>query len=272
MTFVSSALPMQTRCPDCQTVFLITAAQLDAAGGKARCGRCGVVFDARAALLPQSDTEVDSDVAPAAPTPSPTTEPESPAETPEPPAPAGEFDPEQIPAVLLEDFEQQARVRRGGGWAWVLLIVVLSATLVVQYAYFMRAELVNRFPQARPWLMQMCIPLSLVVKCDVPFASNLAKLQMLSSEVSEHPRKRDALLIHATFVNTASFTQPFPMLEVKLADLRGNPIALRRFRPVEYLRDDFEIENGMMPRTPVTALIEVARPLADVNNYRFAFF
>ena len=262
---------MQTRCPDCQTVFLITAAQLDAAGGRARCGRCGGVFDARAALLPQSDAEAKSEATAPASAPSPASEPEIPAEA---PVPAAVTDTDQIPAVLLDDFEQQARDRRGRGSGWISasLIVLLSVSLVVQYAYFMRSELVNRFPQARPWLVQMCVPLSFIVKCDVPFATNLTKLQMLSSEVSEHPGNRDALLVHATFVNTASFTQPFPMLEVKLADLRGNPIALRRFRPAEYLRDGIDIETGMMPRTPVTALIEVARPFADVNSYRFAFF
>lgn len=264
---------MHTRCPECQTVFLITEQQLGAAGGKARCGRCGAVFDARAALLQKPG---------AAPTPEPPAEPatanESASESASQPAAATAAAPasapadEAIPAVLLADFEEQARpVRRRHGWAWALLIVLLVATLGLQYTYFTRAELVNRFPQARPWLVQMCEVLAVAVECQVPYPSRLGQLRMLSSEVSAHPRQDRALLIHATFVNTAPFTQPFPLLEVMLTDLRGSPVALRRFKPSEYLREDIPVRDGMAPRTPVTALLEVAQPFADVNSYRFAF-
>lgn len=262
---------MHTRCPDCQTVFLITEQQLGAAGGKARCGRCGTVFDARAALLPESDALTAPKASPeAAPEPAPEPAPGPVTEPGDGHAPADE----PIPAVLLEDFEQQRRARGQPrhGWAWTLAIALLTITLAVQYAYFMRAELVNRYPETRPWLMRLCSALSHAVACEVPFATDLAALRMLSSEVSEHPQQRDALLIQATFVNTAPFTQPYPLLEVKLADLRGNPVALRRFQPAEYLRADVDPGKGMAPRTPVTGLIEVARPFADVNSYRFAFY
>ena len=37
---------MYTRCPQCQTVFRITAAQLKARDGRVRCGRCQNVFRA----------------------------------------------------------------------------------------------------------------------------------------------------------------------------------------------------------------------------------
>lgn len=265
---------MHTRCPECQTVFLITEQQLSAAGGKARCGRCGAVFDARAALLPEAGAEASAPAPqPTTPTPgdSPTAEaPDQPASEPQPSTPSVPDD--AIPAVLLADFEEQARPpRRRHGGVWALLILLLSATLAVQYAYFVRAELVERFPQVRPWLVQLCAPLSAVLDCSVPYPSRLEQLRMLSSSVSEHPDLDGALLLEATFVNTAPFTQPYPLLEVLLTDLRGAPVAMRRFRPEEYLREGLDVEQGMAPRTPVTALLEVARPFADVNNYRFSF-
>lgn len=40
-----------TRCPVCATVFRVMPDQLHAHGGKVRCGNCGKVFDARAAML-----------------------------------------------------------------------------------------------------------------------------------------------------------------------------------------------------------------------------
>lgn len=52
-----SSLPLFTRCAHCQTVFRITAPQLQARGGQVRCGRCLQVFDGLAGLqaeAPQS--------------------------------------------------------------------------------------------------------------------------------------------------------------------------------------------------------------------------
>lgn len=269
---------MHTRCPECQTVFLITEQQLNAAAGKARCGRCGAVFDARAALLdeqrqggaPETDAPemAASETAPDTALERPASEPAAEAQA---PAPADTDD--AIPAVLLEDFAQlQAPRRRSRLGLWVLAALLLGGALVLQYAYFMRHQLVDRYPQSRPWLVRMCSALSAVVPCDVPLTRDLTRLRMLSSEVSEHPTQPGALLIQATFVNTASFAQPYPVLEVKLSDLRGQPVALRRFEPEEYLHSDVDIDQGMAPRTPVTASIEVARPFADVNSYRFAFY
>ena len=44
---------MYTRCPQCQTVFRITTAQLKARGGTVRCGRCQHVFGADQQLVPK---------------------------------------------------------------------------------------------------------------------------------------------------------------------------------------------------------------------------
>ena len=41
-----------TRCPVCQTSFRVTSGQLEAAGGKVRCGACLQVFLAADHLLP----------------------------------------------------------------------------------------------------------------------------------------------------------------------------------------------------------------------------
>jgi len=44
------AVSMITRCPTCATVFRVTEPQLSARAGQVRCGRCGALFDALAAL------------------------------------------------------------------------------------------------------------------------------------------------------------------------------------------------------------------------------
>src|SRR4051812_45528042 len=43
-------MSLLTRCPRCSTLFRVTPTQLEARGGKVRCGRCMIVFDAFQAL------------------------------------------------------------------------------------------------------------------------------------------------------------------------------------------------------------------------------
>ena len=47
------------------------------------------------------------------------------------------------------------------------------------------------------------------------------------------------------------FSQPFPLLELRFADLNSNLIASRRFKPGEYLNGDLEGKVEMPPQTPM---------------------
>ena len=57
---------MLTRCPHCRTIYRITAAQLEAANGQVRCGRCDTLFDAHWSLLPDIAVERESRPTPGA--------------------------------------------------------------------------------------------------------------------------------------------------------------------------------------------------------------
>ena len=56
---------MKTRCPDCQTVFRVTAEQLKARAGTVRCGHCQVVFNGLDNLLDEQNTVATIPHAPA---------------------------------------------------------------------------------------------------------------------------------------------------------------------------------------------------------------
>ncbi|HEU4529615.1 MAG TPA: DUF3426 domain-containing protein [Steroidobacteraceae bacterium] len=51
---------MYTQCPQCQTVFRVTAAMLKAAKGRVRCGRCAHVFDALTFLIDIDEAATDT--------------------------------------------------------------------------------------------------------------------------------------------------------------------------------------------------------------------
>ncbi|NIP72403.1 MAG: DUF3426 domain-containing protein [Gammaproteobacteria bacterium] len=238
-------------------MFRITGEQLDAAGGRARCGRCRCVFDARGALSEQS--------------PSPATQLSMPLREPAPETEAPEGDPVPggaVPAVLEDDV--LAAARSPSPWsaaAWNLVLILLTAALALQYAYFMRADVVRYAPTLRPWLVRMCQALD----CELPLPRDVNKLRLLSREVAVPPDDRRVLLIQAAVVNTADHVQAFPVIELKLSDTRGRRIAMRRFKPHEYLPDGTDMERGMAPQTPVNMELRVVKPSSEITNYQFEF-
>ena len=130
MPLRGKAVSMITRCPDCATAFRVTEPQLRARAGRVRCGRCGALFDALAALGsdPASrPTRGDSEA---------------------PPISASM-------AVLLDkerdvsfDFGPQSRPRPSRLW-WLASVLLLLA-LAVQGGYRYRGEITVLLPEAKP--------------------------------------------------------------------------------------------------------------------------
>ncbi|MEJ2380363.1 MAG: DUF3426 domain-containing protein [Gammaproteobacteria bacterium] len=174
---------------------------------------------------------------------------------------------EPVPSILEDDL--QALARRRSGWrtfAWGLLVVGLILAFAIQYAYFNRADLA-RNAQLRPWLERACQ----WAGCSIALTPELNKLRFLNSTVMVDPQQNDRLLILATMVNTAQFPQPYPLLEVRLTSLDGKVVAMRRFKPREYLPNDIDAAQGLQPDTPLSVKLEVVRPQQSVTGYQFDF-
>lgn len=92
---------MYTQCPTCRTLFRVTAAQLQAAGGKVRCGACHAVFHApshlRHVLPPESAAAAEKPAPP----------PRQVRPQPAPPAPVTPPAPEEVvPTAADQDAEE----------------------------------------------------------------------------------------------------------------------------------------------------------------------
>jgi predicted Zn finger-like uncharacterized protein len=219
-----------------------------------------------AAPRDQAVEEIAAAAVPAAPEQEEESRPQSSSGEPEQP-PAATAANEPVPSILEDDL--QALTRRRSGWrtfAWSVLVIGLISAFGVQYAYFNRADLA-RNTLLRPWLERACQ----WVGCAVPLTPDLNKLRFLNSTVMVDPQQDDRLLILATMVNTADFPQPYPLLEVRLTSLEGKVVAMRRFKPQEYLPDDMDAAQGLQPDTPLSVKLEVIRPPQSVSGYQFDF-
>src|SRR6267143_3776494 len=138
------AVSMVTRCPACATAFRVTEPQLSARSGQVRCGRCGALFDALAALSPDPASRPGREQAEG------------------PPISASM-------AVLLDterdvsfDFGPQSRPRPSRLW-WVASVFLLLA-LAAQGGYQYRGEIAVLLPEAKPLVQRICTQFG----CDVP--------------------------------------------------------------------------------------------------------
>jgi len=149
----------------------------------------------------------------------------------------------------------------------LLLSLLLAAILLAQLALFRNIEIVNAFPQTRPWLEQFCR----YTPCRIHTQHEIDKIHIVERDIRAHPQNKNALQISATIINKARFGQPYPDIQVSLSDLTGTVVAQRRFTPDDYLGSLNSPFLLMKPGTPVHIRIEVLDPGRDAVSFEFQF-
>lgn len=149
---------------------------------------------------------------------------------------------------------------------WGLGILLLSATLGLQYLYYQRADLAQS-ASWRPLLEQMCT----ITGCELPLRRDLQQIQLVDHMMQNHPRYQGSLLITATLANRADFIQPFPIVEVLMTDLNQQVVARRRFRPEQYLVGE-RAQRQFVPNTEVPLMLEVVDPGESAVGFEFRFY
>ncbi|UCC56503.1 MAG: zinc-ribbon and DUF3426 domain-containing protein [Gammaproteobacteria bacterium] len=163
-----------------------------------------------------------------------------------------------------------------GGWqerrfAWHDVISGIGVGLLIlllgiQWLYFNRTELANDTVW-RPTMERFCDFLD----CNLPLRTDHVRVELLERDVRKHPHVDNALLVNVTLVNHADHTQPFPVFSLSFSDISGNPVAMRHFRPDEYLGETTDIKAGMTPESRVQAVLEIEDPGEDAISFQIDF-
>lgn len=161
---------------------------------------------------------------------------------------------------------QKRRSPWGRRLLWLVLVVLAAAALAGQYIAYHFDELARQ-DQYRPWFQQVCPQIG----CTVPSKVDIAKIKSSNLVVRSHPEFSGALVVDAIIYNRATFSQPFPLLELRFADLNGHLIASRRFKPGEYLSGDLEGLAEMPPQTPIHIALDILDPGPKAVNYSLSF-
>ena len=161
---------------------------------------------------------------------------------------------------------QRPKPRWGRRLAWSFLALLALAGLLGQYVWYHFDELARQ-DQYRPWFQQICPQ----IDCKVPSKVDITLLKSSNLVVRSHPEFKGALVVDAIIYNRASFSQPFPLLELRFADANGQLIASRRFKPGEYLSGEMAGKEEMPPQTPIHIALDILDPGAKAVNYSLSF-
>ncbi|MDH4559366.1 DUF3426 domain-containing protein [Pseudomonas sp. BN417] len=161
----------------------------------------------------------------------------------------------------------QRRKRPWGRWiGWGLLILIAVAALAIQYIWYHFAELARQ-DQYRPWFEQICPEIG----CQLPSKVDIELIKSSNLVVRSHPEFSGALVVDAILYNRAPFSQPFPLLELRFADINGQLLASRRFKPGEYLSGELAGQAEMPPQTPIHISLDILDPGTKAVNYSLSF-
>ncbi|WP_411390437.1 DUF3426 domain-containing protein [Pseudomonas sp. MPB23] len=175
---------------------------------------------------------------------------------------------------VLQDLEDDPlhlyAQKRPAGWGrrliWLLLVLIAAAGLAGQYIAYQFDDLARQ-DAYRPWFQQLCPTLG----CTVPSRVDIAHIKSSNLVVRSHPEFAGALVVDAIIYNRATFSQPFPLLELRFADLNGNLIASRRFKPAEYLSGELAGVSEMPSQTPIHISLDILDPGNKAVNYSLSF-
>ncbi len=252
---------LQTKCPACETTFVLSAEQLQARDGLVRCGRCSIVFRADRYLVraPKRGRAKRRSAPPRARRAAKgTAKPERPTAI---TAPAPMAAPEEFLSPLLARLLGGKRPARAVTVLWGAGAVVLALTLAAQIVFFYASELALH-RSLRPWVQEACTYLA----CEIRPRQDVAAIELLRTSVSAHPEQASALRLRLTMVNRAGFAQPYPLLELTLTDSTGTVVARRTFAVHEYVKRNDALQ-GMIPHVAVDATLDVTKPDARAGGY-----
>lgn len=160
--------------------------------------------------------------------------------------------------------------KRPSGWGrrlvWLLLVLIAAGGLAGQYIAYQFDDLARQ-DAYRPWFQQLCPTLG----CTVPSRVDIAHIKSSNLVVRSHPDFAGALVVDAIIYNRATFSQPFPLLELRFADLNGSLIASRRFKPAEYLSGELAGVSEMPSQTPIHISLDILDPGNKAVNYSLSF-
>ena len=253
---------MYTQCEHCKAIFQVNMREVTVAKGHLRCGECFKVFKATKSLS--------------------TTIPEK-------------FEEKISEHVIKKDIKQEPNVTKSTakvvnpvssrGFEIDIRIDNQTSTPNINTKstnkkISSKLQIDNTKEKRNKWLALFATTLFILLITQILYHFRSAimhtpirepdKIQMVTHNVFAHPNEPGVLLITATIENTADHSQPYPALELSLNNSQSTIIALRRFKPVEYL-DNYTKDMLFPAKSTSTLKLKIKDPGNKATRFQFSF-
>jgi len=160
-----------------------------------------------------------------------------------------------------ELFEERGPATAPRRWPWALGSLFLMLVLAAQVVHAERNELIRK-PAIGPLLVQIYSFLGL--PSNVP--ADLAAYELRQWGAASDGTQPGRLLLRASIVNRASYSQPYPLLRLALQDRFGTTVGVRDIEPADYLPGT-GAANLLEPGQRADAEIRIVDPGKDAVGF-----
>ncbi len=269
---------MFTQCRGCGEMFSISVDDIVTASAMVRCSACGTVFnslDTLAEYKSQENADLmlhDHDNPPPLLThefkqsivqsSANNTQMASPEEIEE--ALNEPTEPEEF-LNIHQDFTVAETSSSKSHFLWMIFILMAISLLVWQAVHAIKTGSL-RLPEST-----IAEKICGTIHCYKESSqSNLNNIALVSRSIRQHPGRDSALIISAGIINGDDKIQGYPALQVKMSNLQGEVVAMRRFLPSEYM-DSESIQRGMLSNTLVPITLELQSPGQSAVTFEVSF-
>jgi len=159
--------------------------------------------------------------------------------------------------------------RRGFAILFGLGALLLALLALMQLAVAFRADLLVKYPAARPALNQLCK----VFRCTVNWPARGDLLAVVGSELQALPGT-SAFELSAVVRNRGAFTLALPAIELTLTDTLNRTVVRKVFAPIDYLAGEPDpqarLVAGLEPGADLT--IRIAFEARELNASGFVVY
>ena len=174
---------------------------------------------------------------------------------------------EEIAYSVKPDFvgDSHSSTRRKSSLLWFFSFLILLSGLLWQMA--------NALKNGNIELPDGTVKQTICAQIDCYSAtkeSNFNSIALVSRSIRQHPGRDNALIITTGIINSDEKIQSFPALQIKMSNLNGEIVAMRRFLPHEYL-DSESIKMGLVPNTLIPITLELQSPGKSAVTFEVGF-
>lgn len=144
---------------------------------------------------------------------------------------------------------------------------VLLIAALVQGTYVFRNQIAGMFPQAKPFLTQLCD----VIACRIDLPAQIASVSIESSELQTLAENKESFVLTTLLRNYSDTLQAWPHIELTLNDANEKPLLRRVFKPADYLSES-EIRKGFAASSEHSVKLSFELAQIKASGYRVYLF